>query len=489
MTFASRRVLLAASIVAGTGSIGAETAPLTRASGRPVGSLSAPADPSAQAGATHHGGVPPAPVLAAADAPAPHAVQAGSRPAWSEPERATLRSLWIGALGPTPPDRSNRVADDRRAAALGHRLFFDPALSGSRQVSCATCHQPSKLFTDGLAKGQGASGELDRNTPGLLGLGYSRWFYWDGRRDSAWSQALSPIEAPREMNGTRVEAVRLVASRPDYRSAYEAVFGPLPDLDGLPERAGPLGDADARAAWTRLPRARREAVTRAFADIGKAIAAYERMLVPGASAFDKYVEAVERGDQAAAAQVLRPMAVAGLRLFLSSDAQCLMCHNGPLFTDGEFHNIGTGTLDGSAADLGRAGGIEPLLAGEFKCLGRYNDGPRRSCPELRSLARKAKAGSLVGAYKVPSLRNVALTAPYMHDGRFATLTEVIRHYRSPRPGSAMIEFRPMFDMTPQHIEALVAFLETLSSPPEAPAEFLRPPPSAHGAIPAERPAQ
>lgn len=394
---------------------------------------------------------------------------------WSEPERATLRSLWIGSLGPIPPDRSNRVADERPAAALGHRLFFDPELSESRQVACATCHQPSKLFTDGLAKGRGSGGELDRNTPGLAGTGYSRWFYWDGRRDSAWSQALSPIESPREMNGTRVEAVRLVASRPEYRATYESLFGPLPELDGLPERAGPLGDADAQTAWNALTPERQEAVNRAFANIGKALAAYERMLVPGASTFDKYVEAVERGDLAAAGQLLPPIAVAGLRLFMSSTAQCLTCHNGPLFTDGGFHNIGTDTSEGSTLDLGRAAGIKSLLATEFNCLGPYNDSPERSCPELQPLKSLTEPGVLSGSYKVPSLRNVALTAPYMHDGRFDTLARVINHYRNPGPGHPMIEFRPFFDMPPRYVDALVAFLETLSSPVAAPAEFLRPP--------------
>ncbi len=404
----------------------------------------------------------------------PPATNVGAGQLWSDSERATLRSLWIGSLGPVAPDPSNLVADEPRAAALGHRLFFDPGLSGSRQIACASCHQPSKLFTDGLVKGRG-SGEMDRNTPGLVGSGYSRWFYWDGRRDSAWSQALSPIEAPREMNGTRVGAVRLVAGLPDYRAAYESLFGPLPDLDGLPERAGPLGDAAAQAAWRALAPARQKAVTRAFANIGKAIAAYERRLGPGVAPFDKYVAALERGDAAAAQQMLGPLALGGLKLFMSSNAQCVTCHNGPLLTDAAFHNIGTGTLEGGSRDLGRAAGIKSLLATEFNCLGRYNDSPRRACPELRSLKRQDDSGVLAGAYKVPSLRNVALTAPYMHDGRFATLIEVVEHYRNPRTGNAMIEFRPLFDMTPQHIEALVAFLETLSSPVAAPVEFLEPP--------------
>ena len=199
--------------------------------------------------------------------------------------------------------------------------------------------------------------------------------------------------------------------------------------------------------------------------------------VPGVSAFDRYVEAVERGDGAAAARLLGPRAVAGLKQFISGDAQCLRCHNGPLFTNGEFHNIGTGVpaRPTDRPDFGRSIGIQALFATEFNCLGAYGDDSKRACPHIRFLNRHEQDGILVGAYKVPSLRNAALSAPYMHDGRFATLAEAIGHYRRPARSAAPIEFRPLFDMSPQHVEALAAFLETLSAPVAAPAEFLRPP--------------
>jgi cytochrome c peroxidase len=407
---------------------------------------------------------------------------------WSRAERAALHSLWIGSLGPVPADRSNRVADDPRAAELGHRLFFDAGLSGSGRTACAGCHQPRNHFVDHRVKARGAAA-LDRNTPSVVGVGYARWLYWDGRRDSSWSQAVAPIESPGEMGGSRVGALQLIARRPGYRAAYEVLFGPLPDLGGLPRRASPQGDAGARAAWSTLPAARQEAISRAFANVGKAIAAYERRLIPGESAFDRYVEAVERGDDAAAARLLGPRAVAGLKLFISDNAQCLRCHNGPLFTNGEFHNIGTGVpvRAGDAPDFGRSIGIQALLATEFNCLGPHNDDPDRACPEVRFLNRHEQNGSLVGAYKVPGLRGVALTAPYMHDGRFATLTDAIGHYRRPTPSSAPIEFRPLFDMTPQHIEALAAFLKSLSAPVAAPPCLLRPPAAGAGVCAAEPP--
>jgi cytochrome c peroxidase len=418
----------------------------------------------------------PVDVQLEADVAGSRPAPAGDGPSWSEAERAVLRSLWIGNLGPVPADRSNRVADDPRAAALGHRLFFEVGLSGSGKISCASCHQPRNHFSDRRVKGRGATA-LDRNTPTVVGIAYSRWLYWDGRRDSSWSQAVAPIEAPGEMGGARVGALLAIARRADYRAAYEELFGPLPDLAGLPRGASPQGNAGGKAAWGALSPGRQEAINRAFAGIGKAIAAYERRLVPAASAFDRYVEAVERGDAAGAARILSPRAVAGLKLFISDDAQCLRCHNGPLLTSGEFHNIGTGVpaRPTDRPDFGRSIGIQALLASEFNCLGLHSDDPERACPEVQFLNRHEQNGSLVGAYKVPGLRSVALTGPYMHDGRFATLAEVIGHYRRPVASAAPIEFRPLFDMSRQHVEALAAFLETLSAPVAAPPCLLRAP--------------
>ena len=170
-------------------------------------------------------------------------------------------------------------------------------------------------------------------------------------------------------------------------------------------------------------------LTRAFVNVGKIIAAYERRLLPGASPFDRYVEALEGGDAGRAARTLGPAAVGGLRLFISNDTQCLKCHNGPLFTNGGFHNIGTGAVEGPHPDFGRMIGIQALMATDLTCLGAYSDDPKRECPDLRFLNRHEDS-SFAGAYRVPSLRNVAHTAPYMHDGRFSSLDAVIR---KPRP--------------------------------------------------------
>lgn len=403
---------------------------------------------------------------------------------FSPSEWATIRSLTLRSLPALPRDASNGVADDPRAVALGHRLFFDRELSADGRVSCASCHQPDRLFSDGRALGRG-SADLSRHTPSLVGAGYGSWFYWDGRRDSLWSQALQPMEAPHEMGSSRVDVLRHLESRPAYRSAYEALFGAMPSLRGVPRGASPVGNAKAKRAWGQLAADKQEEITRAFTHVGKAIAAYERRLRPGKSPFDDYVEALENNQPERARSVMSERAVAGLKQFVSPQLQCLRCHNGPLLTNGGFHNIGTSlSLPGSLparTDFGRTLGIEVLLSSEFSCAGRYSDDPHKDCPELLFLNRHEQHGALDGAYKVPSLRNVAATGPYMHDGRYKTLSEVVDHYRHPGPESANIEFRPLSELPAGRIDAIVGFLESLTGPVDAPAELLvEPPPVARG---------
>jgi cytochrome c peroxidase len=149
---------------------------------------------------------------------------------WSDAEKVLLQSLWLGSLPDLPPDPTNAVADDPRAAKFGHELFFSTDLSPSKQISCATCHRPELRFTDGMRKGRGV-GESKRNTRSIVGSAYSPWQYWDGRRDSQWSQALSPIEDPAEHGGSREHAVNAVASNRQFRKQYEALFGTVPNLD------------------------------------------------------------------------------------------------------------------------------------------------------------------------------------------------------------------------------------------------------------------
>lgn len=382
--------------------------------------------------------------------------------AWTPAELELLHSLSLGSLPPPPKSDSNRVADEPRAERMGERLFFDPGLSRNGEISCATCHIPELHFTDGEATSSHGLGRGRRNAPSVVGAAYGAWHFWDGRRDSLWSQALAPMETTTEMGNTRLEIARYATTDPRYAEDYRALFGPPPDFGDaarFPQRASPYGDDEAKEAWARLDESAKAQIDRAFSNVGKAIEAYERRLVPGPSRFDQYVERIRSGDVSGAAKLLDAEELAGLRLFVDAErTQCLRCHNGPLLTNQSFHDVGSGR-GGDAPDLGRFLGIQSLLLDPFNCLGPYSDAPPGSCQELRFLARREIALQS-GAFKTPTLRDVARTAPYFHDGRYARLDQVIAHYRNP-PEDPGNELNPLA-LSDVEARQLVAFLNTLS---------------------------
>jgi len=250
----------------------------------------------------------------------------------------------------------------------------------------------------------------------IVGAAAQTWLFWDGRKDSLWSQALGPLESPVEHGMTRARLVRVLQR--DYRGQYEAVFG---------------------RHWD---------VNRAFANLGKAVAAFESSIQLEPARFDRYV----RGDVSA----LTRQEIEGLKLFIGK-AGCVACHSGPLFTNGEFHNTG---VPQSGADLGRLAGIAELRRDEFNCLGKYSDARPTECA-MQFLPRASPR--LRGAFKPSSLRNVTRNAPYMHAGQFATLAQVLRHYnRPPRAVVGRSELHPLHFADSQ-LDALAAFLATLES--------------------------
>jgi cytochrome c peroxidase len=396
-------------------------------------------------------------------------------------DRAFLATLTLDRLPPPPPAPSNAWADDEAAARLGQRLFFDVTLSDSGRFACASCHQPARHFTDALPRAM-AAGTTRRHTPSVLGAAHGPWLNWDGSADSLWAQALGPIEHPDEIATPRSRWVGRVLQA--QGPAFAAVFGTVPGLppaEVLAMPMSPRGDAAARERWQALPAAQREAIDRVFAQSGKALMAYQRRLTMPPARFDRFVQALQRGDDAAARQLMQPDEVAGLRLFVGV-ARCVSCHNGPLLSNHEFHNIGAPEADRSRVDLGRAEGVEPLQTAEFTCLSAHSDTRARSdCDELRFL--KTQGPELVGAFKTPSLRNVAATAPYMHAGQFATLAEVLAHYNQPQPpfyDPAQHPNRPHFDILPLQLDdvrlvQLAAFLATLTSPLPADDPWWQPP--------------
>jgi len=371
-----------------------------------------------------------------------------------------------------PPDPTNAVADNPAAAALGQQFFFDARFSGplvvgsdgangatgsagaKGTVSCASCHNPAQGGADTRSHGNTSLGAswTGRNAPSVFNAAFSSWQFWDGRRDSLWSQALGPVESPGEHNFSRLEVAHLISDV--YRASYSDLFGAMPDLsDGnrFPSRGRP-GDS----SWDSMAAPDQAVVNRIFSNFGKAIAAYERELVDKDSAFDRYLA----GD----ATALAPAAVRGARLFVGR-AACNECHSGSTFSDGKFHNTGVPQVGPAvpAQDNGRSDGIPKVLANEFNSQGLYSDS--RGGTLLTALPSGPALDNLRGAFKTPSLRGVSRTAPYMHTGAFASLREVVLFYRDGGGSSGFSgrkdpSIQPLL-LSDQDVSDLVAFLESL----------------------------
>ena len=386
---------------------------------------------------------------------------------WTDAERVEIAALELPAELVPPTDPTNRVADDSAAVQLGQWLFFDARFSSNGKVACSTCHDPAREFEDGTPLAEGV-GTTTRRTMPVASTAHGTWMFWDGRKDSQWSQALGPWESPVEHGGSRAQYTHLVATY--YRGEYEAIFGRLPDLARVPAHAGPVDDPAARAAWARMTAVERDRVTAVFVNMGKAVAAYERRIAYGPSRFDRYAAAL-RATGRAPEGVLSDDEAAGLRLFVGR-ARCTSCHTGPLLADFAFHNTGVPQAAGAPADAGRAAGAAKVKGDEFNCRSRWSDA-RESCAELEFLADSGNA--LVQAFKTPSLRNVALRAPYMHAGQFRTLEGVIDHYdRAPTAPQGKSELQPLH-LTDRERRQILAFLGALSAPLATPDSLLRAP--------------
>jgi cytochrome c peroxidase len=299
-------------------------------------------------------------------------------------------------------------------------------------------------FQDGLPQAKGV-GLAKRRTQPLVGVAYGPWYFWDGRKDSLWAQALSPLEGATEHGGNRYQYARIISDF--YAADYTALFGPLPQID-----------------WTRSYASHsptdQKAITLVFVNMGKALEAYERTLLPKPSRFDQYAEAVLLNDSAKAKAMFADEQVAGLKLFMGK-GNCTVCHNGPLFTDGDFHNTGVPAVAGQTPDPGWVAGLPLMLDDEFGCKGIWSDaGPAGGCVDRRYLI--VGMANQPGAFKTPSLRNVAEQGPYMHAGQFGTLAEAVQHYNTaPAAALGQTELRPL-GLSQMEIGQLVAFLGTLS---------------------------
>jgi cytochrome c peroxidase len=299
---------------------------------------------------------------------------------------------------------------------LGRQLYFDPRVSLDGTVSCATCHNPEKGWTDGpLPTSIGIGGQLGgRNAPTVLNTVYGRSMFWDGRAPSLEGQAQGPIQNPIEMGKQSykeiIERLRTISG---YTEQFQKVFGTDVTLDGL----------------------------------AKAIASFERAwALSGNSKYDKYI----KGDMKALSDSeKRGMELFGIRVDRDDDfktgvalkkAECTSCHNGANFTDEQFHNLGIGWNDQEHkfADLGRWA-IDPI---------------------------GAKTPRALGAFKTPTVRDVTRTAPYMHDGSLKTLEAVVEHYdKGGIPNPALDKDIKKLNLTEQEKKDVIAFMKALTSEP------------------------
>lgn len=284
------------------------------------------------------------------------------------------------------------------AIALGRKLFYDKRLSKDDSLACASCHNPNLAFTDGRRVSIGVDGAIGlRNAPTLLNAAYFKSLFWDGRATSLETQAAAPIADPLEMNQTHDVSVGQLAADPIYKQMLKATFG-TEDIN----------------------------LTR----VEKALASYERTLLSGDSAFDRYKYLGQKN-------ALFPSQIRGLAIFSDPHkGNCTACHTigekSSLFTDGKFHNLGEGIDDN----------------GQFPDTGRYH---------------LTQLDADMGAFKTPTLRNVELTAPYMHDGKLKTLKDVVDFYAG--GGNSNPHLDPQIKsihLTGQDRSDLVEFLKSLT---------------------------
>lgn len=349
--------------------------------------------------------------------------------------------------GPWPgdavADRTNRFSGHPDAIRLGALLFGEPRLSGNGTISCQTCHRPDHGWSEAKARSEGLQLQ-DRNAPGLLNVRLQRWFGWDGANDSLWAAGIRPILKATEMGGSAAATASLL--RDDAPLAC------------LARRVDPAYAAMDDEALLVLA--------------AKALAAFQETLVSPRTPFDEFRDALAANDRAGMARYPEA-AQRGLALF-TGRGQCGMCHAGPNFSNGEFHDTGLVFFlndpdrkpgQPRRVDPGRHGGIAQLKANPFNLLGRHNDDPGGAATiPVRHVEQQHRNW---GEFKVPSLRSVTATAPYMHDGSKPSLRDVILHYseldedRLHSDGEAILKPLKLSDA---EIADLQTFLDALSAP-------------------------
>jgi cytochrome c peroxidase len=349
--------------------------------------------------------------------------------------KLALHGPWPPVSGPDP---NNRLSGRPAAIEFGYRMFREPRMSANGYVACISCHQTDRAFTDGIARAQGLA-PVDRNTPALANLRQTHWFGWGGNSDSLWMASLRPMLDSREFGSDAAHVAHVVRVGDGLACRYRRSFG-----------ASPLAHADERV----------------MVNVAKAIAAFVETLTTDRTRFDRFRDTLARGthqandDYPAAAR-------RGAELFVGK-GQCAACHSGPNFTDGAFHAVEhrSGVAAGRA-DAGREQGLAEWRASPYNQFGRHSDRKARE-----SASRESPRGDAAtrGEFRTPSLRNVAVTAPYMHDGSVDTLVEAVGHAARAAPRGAEGVQRPA-PLSSRDKTDLAAFLETLTDAQASAREF------------------
>ncbi len=389
----------------------------------------------------------------------------------------------ISKLSPLPdllPDTTNKYADNPMAATFGQRLFMDKAFSGpikvddgnngatgmvgdAGKIACVSCHQPANYFMDRRTNPNTTSIGVDymiRNAASAINSSYYvTWCERDGVRDTQWSDSLTDPEDPTSMGGSRLLVAHVLYKK--YKSDYEAIFGPLdkrldpadPNAAQLPATGlpGDMGNFDNMAAPDKV------IINTIFANFGKAVQAYVRKLISKNAPFDQYVA----GNYSA----ITPAAKRGLGLFIGK-ANCTGCHSGPAFTDSQFHDVGMVQMGTHTNNMetGRFDAIPVVLGIEFNSNGDYSDDKNS-----HRLDGVTQIPTDKGKWRTTGLREVGVTAPYMHTGQMATLDDVVTFYNNGGDMTGFIGTRDMLitplNLTDGEKSDLVEFLKTLTGDP------------------------
>jgi len=375
---------------------------------------------------------------------------AQSRAEFSEQELSAISAHgpWPGTV---PPDPANELSGLPWAEKLGESLFFDTTLSANRSISCASCHQPENGFTDKLPVGVGLEQGV-RNTQGLLDVGLQRWFGWDGGADSLWAASLRPMFNAHEMGNDAVALATALRSNVLVRTALQSNVTDLVSIDVSMSRANTTDNKVLSSLGDE------ELIVIA----AKSIAAFMRTLRSERSDFDRFRDALVNDDidaQSAYSESSRR----GLKIFIG-EANCRVCHFGSNFSNGEFHDTGRPFFTGvGAVDSGRYGGIQRVKQDRFNLTGQYGDASSHT-EKLKTTEVKLSQMNW-GQWRTPSLRNLDLTGPYMHDGSLKTLRDVVDAYADIDPDRLHVKgeaiLKPL-DLTNAQRNDLVNFLRSLA---------------------------